>query len=153
MSTSTSAGPAAGPALSEPRARGVVDRYMQAWNDHDGPAVTACMAEDAVYEDVPVAQVRHGRDEIASYVAEVAGFSSDWHFEAVAFFSLGSAYAVEWVMSGTNDGPLRGQPATGRPYRVRGVSVGMLGAEGLIAENRDYWNMADMLAQLGLIPA
>ena len=90
---------------------------------------------------------------ILGLAPEVARFSSDWHFEAVAFFSLGSAYAVEWVMSGTNDGPLRGQPATGRPYRVRGVSVGMLSAEGLIAENRDYWNMADMLAQLGLIPA
>jgi hypothetical protein len=32
------------------------------------------------------------------------------------------------------------------------VSVGTLDAKGLIAENRDYWNMADMLGQIGLIP-
>jgi hypothetical protein len=59
----------------------------------------------------------------------------------------------EEVMSGTNDGPAGGQPATGRPYRVRRASVGTLTAQGLIAENRDYWNMADVLAQIGLTPA
>jgi steroid delta-isomerase-like uncharacterized protein len=115
MGTSTSPDPAAAPALSEPRVRELFDRYLQAWNDHDGPAAAAYMAEDAVYEDVAAAQVRRGRDEIASWVAEGAGFSSDLHLEAVTFFYLGSAYAVEWVMSGTNDGPVGGQPATGRP--------------------------------------
>lgn len=71
----------------------------------------------------------------------------------MTFFYLGSAYAVEWVMSGTNDGPVGGQPATGRPWRVRGASVGTLNAEGLIAENRDYWNMAEVFAQIGFTPA
>jgi hypothetical protein len=55
-------------------------------------------------------------------------------------------------MNGTNDGPVGGQPATGRPWRVRGASVGTLNAEGLIAENRDYWNMAEVFAQIGLAP-
>jgi hypothetical protein len=32
------------------------------------------------------------------------------------------------------------------------VSVGTLNAEALITENRDYWNMAEVLAQIGLIP-
>jgi steroid delta-isomerase-like uncharacterized protein len=151
MGTSTSPDPAAAHTLSEPRVREIFDQYLQAWNDHDGPAA-AYMAEDAVYEDVAAAQVRRGRDEIASWVAEGAGFSSDLHLEAVTFFYLGSAFAVEWVMSGTNDGPVGGQPATGRPWRVRGASVGTLNAEGLIAENRDYWNMAEVLAQIGLTP-
>lgn len=150
MGTNTSPDPAAAPALSEPRVREFFDRYLQAWNDHDGPAAAAYMAEDAVYEDVAAAQVRRGRDEIASWVAEGTGFSSDLHLEAVTLFYLGSAFAVEWVMSGTNDGPVGGQPATGRPWRVRGASVGTLNAEGLIAENRDYWNMAEVFAQIGL---
>ena len=97
--------------------------------------------------------LRRGREEIASWVAEGAGFSSDLRFDEVSFFYLGTAYAVEWVMSGTNDGPAGGQPATGRPYRVRGASVGTLNGEGLIAENRGYWNMAEVLAQIGLTPA
>jgi hypothetical protein len=57
------------------------------------------MAEDAAYEDVAAAQVCHSRDEIASWVADGAGFPSDLHFDDVSFYHLGSAYAVEWVMS------------------------------------------------------
>jgi hypothetical protein len=38
-------------------------------------------------------------------------------------------------------------------YRVRGASVGTLTAEGLIAENRDYWDMAEVLAQIDIPPA
>ncbi len=152
MGTNASPDPVAAPALREARVREFFDRYLQAWNDHDGPAAAAYMAEDAVYEDVAAAQVRRGRDEIASWVAEGAGFSSDLHLETVTFFYLGSAFAVEWVMSGMNDGPVGSQPATGRPWRVRGVSVGTLNAEGLIAQNRDYWNMAEVFAQIGLTP-
>jgi hypothetical protein len=55
---------------SEAAVREFFGRYLQAWNAHDGPAAAAYMAEDAMYEDVAAAQVRHGRDEIASWVAE-----------------------------------------------------------------------------------
>ncbi len=153
MAANPSPEPGAAPALSEPRVRELFDRYLQAWNDHDGPGVAGYMADDAVYEDVAAGQVRRGREEIASWVAEGAGFSSDLRFQEVSFFYLGSAYAVEWVMTGTNDGPVGGQAATGRPYRVRGASVGTLNGRGLIAANRDYWNMAEVLAQIGLTPA
>jgi hypothetical protein len=37
MGTSTSPDPGAAPALSEPRVRELFYRYLQAWNDHDGP--------------------------------------------------------------------------------------------------------------------
>lgn len=73
MGTNTGPDPAAAPALSEPRVRELFDRYLQAWNDHDGPGAAAYMADDAVYEDVAAAQVRRGRDEIASWVAEGPG--------------------------------------------------------------------------------
>ncbi len=152
MGTNPSPDRGAAPVLSEPRVRELFDRYLQAWNEHDGPAVAGYMAEDAVYEDVAAGQVRRGREEIAGWVAEGAGFSSDLRFQEVSFFYLGSAYAVEWVMTGTNDGPVGGQPATGRAYRVRGASVGTLNGEGLIAANRDYWNMAEVLAQIGFTP-
>lgn len=152
MSTYASADPVTAPPRNQATVKEFFDRYLQAWNDHDGAAAAAHMAEDAVYEDVAAARVCHGREEIARWVAEGVGFSSDLHFEDVSFFYFGSAYAVEWVMSGTNDGPAGDQPATGRPYRVRGASVGTLNDEGLIAENRDYWNMADVFVQIGLVP-
>jgi hypothetical protein len=43
--------------------------------------------------------------------------------------------------------------ATGRSFRVRGASVGKLDKSGRIVENRDYYNLAEMFAQLGIQPA
>ena len=48
--------------------------------------------------------------------------------------------------------PEHGLPATGRSYRVPGVSVGRV-RDGRIVENRDYWNLADYLQQVGLMPS
>jgi hypothetical protein len=56
-------------------------------------------------------------------------------------------------MRGTNDRERRGIPATGRSFRVRGASIGKLDASGRIVENRDYYNLAEILTQLGILPA
>jgi hypothetical protein len=55
-------------------------------------------------------------------------------------------------MLGTNDRELRGVPATGRSFRVRGASIGRLDANGRIVANRDYYNLAELLTQLGMVP-
>jgi hypothetical protein len=55
-------------------------------------------------------------------------------------------------MLGTNDRDLPGAPATGRSFRVRGASIGTLDASGRIAENRDYYNLAELLTPLGVLP-
>ena len=55
-------------------------------------------------------------------------------------------------MIGTNTGGAAGLPATNKPFRIRGVSVGALDSNGKIKHNRDYWNMADYLMQVGVLP-
>jgi steroid delta-isomerase-like uncharacterized protein len=129
------------------------DAYLDAWNAHDPAAVARCMADDAIYEDVALGRVLHGPAEIAKFVEEATRASSDFRFEEVSLFSAGSDYANEWIMTGTNDREVQGTPATGRSFRVRGASVGKLDSSGRIVENRDYYNLAEMLAQLGIQPA
>jgi hypothetical protein len=75
-----------------------------------------------------------------------------FRFEEVSLLSAGSDYASEWIMTGTNDREVQGVPATGRSFRVRGASVGKLDTSGRIVENRDYYNLAEMFAQLGIQP-
>ena len=41
---------------------------------------------------------------------------------------------------------------TGRSFRVRGASIGKLDTSGRIIENRDYYNLAELLTQLGILP-
>jgi len=128
------------------------DTYLDAWNAHDSAAVARCMADDAIYEDVALGRVLHGPSEIASFVGEATRSSSDFRFESVSLFAAGNDYANEWLMLGTNDRDLAGVPATGRSFRVRGASIGTLDASGRIVENRDYYNLAELLTQLGILP-
>jgi steroid delta-isomerase-like uncharacterized protein len=90
---------------------------------------------------------------MASFVEEATRSSSDFRFEEVSLFTAGNEYANEWVMLGTNDRARPGAPATGRSVRVRGASIGRLDASGRIVENRDYYNLAELLTQLGISPA
>ena len=132
--------------------RAFFDAYLDAWNAHDAAAVARHMADDAIYEDVALGRVLHGPSEMASFVEEATRSSSDFRFEVVSLFTAGTNYANEWVMLGTNDRALSGVPATGRSFRVRGASVGKLDSSGLIVENRDYYNLAELLTQLGIPP-
>ena len=63
----------------------------------------------------------------------------------------GSHDAIEWEMLGTNTGAFGGFPATGKPYRIRGASIGELGPDRKITANRDYWNLAAYLIEVGLL--
>ena len=125
------------------------DGYLAAWNRHDPAAVATFMAESGVYEDVALGRVLRGPSEVASFVEEATRSSSDFRFEVVSLFTAGNDYANEWILVGTNDRDLPGLPATGRTFRVRGASVGRVDAEGKILGNRDYYNLAEMLIQLG----
>jgi len=132
--------------------RAFFDNYLDAWNAHDSTAVARYMADDAIYEDVALGRVLRGPSEIASFVEEATRSSSDFRFEEVSLFMAGNDYANEWVMLGTNDRARPGAPATGRSFRVRGASIGRLDTSGRIIENRDYYNLAELLTQLGLLP-
>ena len=133
--------------------RAFFDAYLDAWNAHDSAAVARHMADDAVYEDVALGRVLHGRAEMVSFVEEATTSSSDFRFEVVSLFSSGDDFATEWVMLGTNDRERAGVPPTGRAFRVRGASIGKLDTNGRIVENRDYYNLAELLTQLGILPS
>src|SRR6478672_9989599 len=130
--------------------RPFLDSYLAAWNAHDSAAVARHMADDAIYEDVALGRVLHGPSEIASFVEEATRSSSDFRFESVSLFTVGNDYATEWVMLGTNDRERPGAPAPGRAFRVRGVSIGRVDTSGRIVENRDYYNLAELVKQLGI---
>lgn len=130
-----------------------VDRYLDAWNSHDGGRVAAFMTEDVVYDDLASGLVHRGRNAVHGYVTQTAAFSSDYRFVTVSTQMDGSRYAIEWEMLGTNTGAAGGFPATGKSYRIRGASIGELDADGKITANRDYWNLAAYLIEVGLLQA
>lgn len=129
-----------------------IGEYLDAWSAHDGAAVASFMADDVVFEEVTFGEVCHGPAEVQAFADGVADtFSSDYRFVLDSGYSTDSWFAAEWTISGTHDGTSPELPPTGRRFSLRGASVGTL-RDGKIAVNHDYWNMADFLAQVGLLP-
>lgn len=128
------------------------DDYLKAWNTRDGERITSFMTADATYTDVALGESHAGRADIAAWINSMTDeFSTDYSLEPGFAFATDSAYALEWVMNGTND---RGKvfPATGKPFAIHGVSVGEL-ESGKIKRNTDYWSLGEFLMQVGLMQA
>jgi steroid delta-isomerase-like uncharacterized protein len=129
-----------------------MQEYLAAWNSHDASKVADFMADDATYEDLSIMELHEGRDAVRAFVDGAELFSKDYAFTSISEQQSGDRYALEWEMFGTNTGEAGGLPATNKPYRIRGVSIGQLDGAGKIKWNRDYWNMADYLTQVGILP-
>ncbi len=105
---------------------------IDAWNTHDPEHILALFTEDLVYEDVTFAAF------------------PDLRFELTSAVVAGDRGAAEWTMTGTHRGDFPGLPATGKSFTVRGASIFDLAGDKL-RHNRDYWDFATLLRQLGLM--
>ena len=130
-----------------------VTQYLDAWSTRDGQRVAEWMTDDCVYEDVTLGEAHTGRGEIAKFVDRMSTeFSDDFTFDLAAALSTDDHYWGEWVLKGTHNGAAGPFPPTGKAFLIRGVSVGTREG-GKIKANRDYWDLAGFLAQIGLAPA
>jgi steroid delta-isomerase-like uncharacterized protein len=139
---------------------GWLDRYIEIWLGHvaaggpDGAArlarLVAAMTSDIVYEDVPSGARFTGHDGIARMARGAYQMSSDLTFEIGSRQTDGRSFAFETVGRGTNTGAIASIPSTGKRFTLRGVSIGTVTTDGLVSAQRDYWDMASFLGQLGV---
>lgn len=127
--------------------------YLDAWDRHDAAGVVSFMTEGTVYSDLALGESHKGLADIQKFVEDLeSSFCTDYRFRLGQVVESEGGYAMEWVMTGTNDqaDPVRGLPATGKPFEIPGISIGTLEG-GKIKENRDYWSLASYLMQVGLM--
>jgi steroid delta-isomerase-like uncharacterized protein len=131
------------------------DAYLAAWNRHDGEAVASFFTEDGVYADHALGQRAEGREAIKGFVKSAEEeASSDFKLTVLDKFEAGDRYAIVWAFGGTHDRSSENPPlqATGKQFSVQGVSIGRVEGDR-VKENTDYWNLAEMLMQIGVMPA
>src|SRR5579872_5588826 len=98
-----------------------LDRYFAAWNDHDPAAVVASLTDKGTYEDPTTGGPLAG-DALAQNVDSLLTGFPDVHFELVSVDHIGErAAAVQWLMTGTNTGPMPGGPPTGQSIALAGA--------------------------------
>jgi steroid delta-isomerase-like uncharacterized protein len=126
----------------------LVDKNFAAWNSHDPEKVVALYTDDVVYEDVTFAEVAHGREELKKMAAGFFAAVPDMKLVIVKVSQHGNQGSVEWLFSGTDIGLFK----SGKKFSVRGASIFELRG-GKFASNRDYYDSASIMRQVGVLPA
>lgn len=132
-------------------------RYVDAFNDRDFDAWIALFAEDALMHDPFFPEPSKGREAIEGLTRGVLRAFPDMQWRRLRpAIDAGDRVAVEVAVKGVNDGPLEmpgGElPATGRPVSFETAVFWLIGPDGLITEEKSYFDATGVAAQLGVTP-
>ena len=139
--------------LTSKNAQTAIDHLFDAFNDHDADRAVAAYTPDIQFRMHGQSENLVGPEAVhAAHEGFFAGFS-DIRANILAIVDGGDVVAFEFELTGTNDGPYAGRPATGRSVSLRVCDVVRFNAEGLIVSEDNYADQLTMAAQLGLIPS
>lgn len=133
-----------------------VRRLNAAVNAHDLNPIGDLYADDAelTWPGMPTIK---GRQAVVAFYAQMFGAFPDVKVRLKRIVEQGDAVAVEYESAGTNSGPLplpTGEvlPATNKHVDLQAASVGIVDSDGRIKTQREYFDQAEILTQLGLVP-
>ena len=130
----------------------VVERHVETFNARDTDA--APWADDA--EVVAPNATVHGREEVLGFLGVFWAAFPDGRLELSSLLAEGSVVAAEGRFIGTHTGVMRTPAgdvaATGRQVDLRWMSAYQVRGDELASEHL-YFDQAEMLGQLGLMPA
>jgi steroid delta-isomerase-like uncharacterized protein len=150
LTAAQAASPAATPAALPPP----LDAWDAAWASGDIETILATYTEDVVFEEVPFHLVVRGQDELRAHLEAFYAAFPDITFVVTGdAFVAGDRAAVEWTASGTYTGQIPGMPpGEGQIVTFRGANILELEGDKVRVE-REYYDAASLLAQLGALPA
>jgi len=130
----------------------VVERHVEAFNARD---VDAAPWSDDAEVVAPNASV-HGREEVLGFLGVFWDAFPDGRLEMLGLLAEGSVVAAEGRFIGTHTGVMRTPAgdvaATGRQVDLRWTSAYQVRGDELASEHL-YFDQAELLGQLGLMPA
>lgn len=126
-----------------------VQQYFDAWNRRDADAVLATLAAEATYCD-PTSGGRLRGEAFKGYMNGLWAAFPDLSFEIASAGLAGpDLVAAQWIMRGTNTGPMMGLPPAGKSVTVPGADFIRL-AGGKIQTVDGYFDSRAVPEQLGL---
>jgi steroid delta-isomerase-like uncharacterized protein len=132
----------------------IADRMSDAFKNADVEAFLDCFADDAVQEHPFFPAPGRGRADLLQREGGLFAAFTDIVFEVRTVIEQGDNAAIEGLVSATNtsDMPTPGGvlPATGKRINLPMTSVVRFNADGLIAEERRYMDVAGFMTQLGV---
>jgi steroid delta-isomerase-like uncharacterized protein len=130
------------------RREALVLEHMESENVRDFDTTIGTFAHPR-YELIATGEIYDGETQVRDYFAQSRTAFPDQRNELIALHHAADAVIVEFDLLGTNLGPLRALPPTGRAFRCRMTSFFIFEGEELICE-RAYFDQTTILQQLGL---
>lgn len=134
---------------------GLVRQYVEAINRKDPSALAALFAEAGIIHDPFLPKPTKGRPAVQRLIEGVLRAFPDMSWERIgSVIQDGGRVAFVVGVEGTNDGPFampdRELAATGRQMSYEAAVFWTLGSDGLITEERSYFDATGVAAQLGM---
>jgi len=133
----------------------IAKSIIEAMNSGDPVALANTYAPDAVMITPDQPEPVRGREAFLKYYQTTLRAVPDLKGEPTSILFSGDTIIVEFIISGTFTGPLatpEGDVApTGNSVKMRTVTLFKIGPDGLIAEDRTYYDTFTQMKQLGLI--
>lgn len=128
----------------------VAAAWAKAWNNADPRAMASLFAKNGVYQDNAFQVAMTGPQGAATWVDITGKSIANAHVRLVDAFQRGDRIAIRWEFSGTDTGAFaKDRPATGKSFTVPATTIIDL-KHGKIQQLTDYYNLADLLRQVGL---
>ncbi|MFE3172797.1 nuclear transport factor 2 family protein [Amycolatopsis sp. NPDC059090] len=128
----------------------VVKAWADAWNSGDAAKMASLFTDDGTYQDNAFQVAMSGQEGVANWVEITERSIRNAHVDVQDAFRSGDRIAVRWTFSGTDTGAFdKTRPATGKSFRVPVSTLIDLRGER-IRQLTDYYNLADVLRQVGL---
>jgi len=124
---------------------------MESENRHEFDVTLRTFAHPR-YELIATGEVYDGEEAVRGYYAASRAAFPDQRNEVRTLHHADNAVVVEFDLTGTHRGPLRGIPPTGREFTCRMIALFLFEGERIVCE-RVYFDSATILGQLGIIPA
>ncbi|MAE95394.1 MAG: hypothetical protein CL910_12095 [Deltaproteobacteria bacterium] len=127
-----------------------VKRVIECDNGRDAKGYRAVLHDDYV-------SYVHGKEMTVGPEAEVAAIegwwsaASDVHLEPLALVETDGLVTLRYTLTGTHDGDLFGQPATGRKFHVENCTLLQV-VDGKVSRAYRYSDTLGLMSQLGVLP-
>jgi steroid delta-isomerase-like uncharacterized protein len=138
---------------SAARLEQVINRYNDAWNNHDLDAIVSMHAPDMTFENHTAGEVAEG-DAVRRHIATIFETWPDIRFTTRRLYVRDGVVTQEWTATATHRSTMRRGDlvvqSTGKNIEWRGVDV-IPFENGLVKRKDVYSDSVSILRQVGLL--
>ena len=128
----------------------LVEQHVRFENAHDLNGVLSTFGDVAHYDDEAWGEHYEGASGVREFYSQLMQALPDLQIEIVRKHVTEEAIVLEVMIRGTQLGPWRGLPATGRRVEIPLCGVYTFDGHDRLAGERIYYDRASVLRQLGV---